>query len=107
MEAAHAVIRRFVWTENVLWREELQGRTYGIVLSGRDIIFDAGRCMEYLLEGHANVERSFFGDVQGAELVKAGSMEILWFKHLNHAEVFEVADKGKLLADLVWRYCSS
>lgn len=105
MGAAHAVTRRFVWTENVLWKHEMVGRKFAFVLSGKDIILDAGRCRKHLLHGQAEIERSSIGQVTGAEVIKADNLEILWFKNLNHAEVFEKKKERKVLVDLIWRYC--
>ncbi|KAK5958067.1 hypothetical protein OHC33_001257 [Knufia fluminis] len=103
--SAHTVTRRFVWTENVLWKDELKERKAGIIVSGRDIILDGPRLKDYLLNDEPEIERSGINAVQGAELVRAGAMELLWFRNLNHAEVFECKKERRLLTEMVWRYC--
>lgn len=105
MGAAHAVTRSFIWTENVLWKDEMKDRKFVLVLSGKDIILDAERCKKYLLLGHDEIERSSIGNVSGAESIKAGDMEILWFKHLNHAEVFERMKERGALVNALYKLC--
>ena len=105
MGAAHAVTRRFVWTENVLWKDELATRPYGIVLGGRDIILDGKRCKDYLLAAQSVVQRKLIGTGGRDEFVKTKQIELLWFEDLNHAEVFENLKPRKLLVDMVWRSC--
>lgn len=103
MGAAHAVTRSFVWTDNVLWKHEMTNRKFVLVLSGKDIILDAERCRKYLLLGHDEIERSSIGNLRGVESIRAGDMDILWFKHLNHAEVFGKSKERKILVDALWR----
>jgi len=103
--AAHTVTRRFVWTENVLWKDELKNKKAGLIVSGRDIILDGRRLRDFLIEGEPEITRSGISAVPGAELVETGNREILWFKHLNHAEVFDFKKERRLLAEMVWRYC--
>lgn len=103
--AAHTVTRRFVWNENVLWKDELKERKTGLVVSGRDVILDGERLKRYLIDDQPEVERSCISAVPGAELLKAGNMEVLWFKNLNHAEVFDCKKERGLLVEMVWRYC--
>ncbi|KAK3616996.1 transcription elongation factor spt5 [Elasticomyces elasticus] len=102
MGAAHAVTRRFIWTENVLWKREMKGRQFGIVLGGRDIIMAARRCRDYILEDFSDHEIDSF---QGGEVVRTKEMEMLWFDDLNHAEAFVFREERQRVVDMVWRYC--
>lgn len=105
MMAAHTVTRRFVWTENMLWKEEYEGKKVGMVVSGRDIILNGPRLLQYLIADQPEIERSSIGALNGAERIKCGELEVLWFKNLNHAEVFENQKEMKALVDMVWEFC--
>ncbi|KAK5696754.1 hypothetical protein LTR97_008058 [Elasticomyces elasticus] len=102
--AAHAVTRRFPWTENVLFKTEMKRRQFGIVLGGRDIIMAAGRCRDYILEDFAahEISSEIF---KGGEIVRTKEMEMLWFDGLNHAEAFVFREERQKVVDMVWRYC--
>ena len=43
--------RHFFWTENILWKEELEGKQVCVILSGDDQIADAGEVRKYLTGG--------------------------------------------------------
>ena len=43
--------RHFFWTENILRKEELEGKYICVVLSGDDQIVDAGEVRKYLTGG--------------------------------------------------------
>ena len=104
MGAAHAVTRRFVWTENVLLKEDLVERRVGMVISGKDIIMDAERLRKYLFKDRREIVRSSINNIKGAEQITTDGLDLLSFKHLNHAEVFENKEERKMLAAMVWRY---
>ncbi|KAK0334474.1 hypothetical protein LTS02_013289 [Friedmanniomyces endolithicus] len=105
MGAAHAVTRRFVWTENVLWKSELNGRQFGFVLGGRDIIMNGRRCRDYILEDFSEPEIRSHDLFKGGDLVRTDEMDVLWFQDLNHAEAFVFRDERQRLVDMVYRYC--
>ena len=45
---SRAMSRHFFWTENVPWKEELEGKHVCVVLSGDDQIVDVGEVRQYL-----------------------------------------------------------
>jgi hypothetical protein len=47
-DVSRALSRYFFWTENVLWKEELEGRRVGVVLSGEDQIVNSEEVRRYL-----------------------------------------------------------
>ena len=59
--------RHFFWTENVPWKEELEGKHVCVVLSGDDQIVDAGEVRKYLTGGEE--ERGW----------EKGGLEVLFF----------------------------
>lgn len=48
VRAAHTLARRFSWPENILWKEDLKGRRWTIMLSELDIIVAADAIGKYL-----------------------------------------------------------
>lgn len=46
--AAHTLARRFSWTDSILWKEDLRGRRWTIILSEIDIIVAADAVGKYL-----------------------------------------------------------
>ena len=46
-DMSRATSRHFFWTENILWKEELEGKHVCVVLSGDNRIVDAGEVRKY------------------------------------------------------------
>ncbi|KAM9874273.1 alpha beta hydrolase fold family [Verticillium dahliae] len=60
MGISHTLFRRFFWAENILWKEDIQGHSVSVVLSGRDSIIDAKVIGAYLTgapDGGLDTER--------------------------------------------------
>lgn len=118
MGVAHSLARRFFWSDNIIWKEDLEvrggegggARDVTVVLSGKDLIVDTEAVRRYLTassseEPVANAgapwamkedEKVTFTkavqDSTGAwkERPWTGSgLEVLWFEHLDHAQVFD------------------
>jgi pimeloyl-ACP methyl ester carboxylesterase len=109
MGAVHTLARRFSWSENILWRDEecLRGRRVTVVLSGRDIIVDAGAVGRYLTRGRgvgAVDDKGRDEGWKGKEWAGRG-MDVLWFEGLNHAEVFDTGAGRGVLVDVAMEYC--
>ncbi|KAI9845863.1 MAG: hypothetical protein M1838_001518 [Thelocarpon superellum] len=124
---AHALARRFFWSENIIWKEELSvegeqggaGRNVTVVLSGRDLIVDAEAVGQYLT---ASPSKESGADAQVVETTKRDDgtaftqtvnqgtgewkrrswtgygLEVIWHEHLDHAQVF---DCPKMMAPLI------
>ena len=48
MGVSHTLFRRFFWSENILWKEDIQNRRVTVVLSGKDLIVDTKAVKAYL-----------------------------------------------------------
>jgi hypothetical protein len=46
--AAHTLARKFSWPDNILWKEDLKGRRWTVMLSELDIIVAADAIGSYL-----------------------------------------------------------
>ncbi|KAI0341006.1 alpha/beta-hydrolase [Trametopsis cervina] len=93
-DIARALSRHFFWAENVLWKDDLKEQRVGVVLSGKDQIVDAEEVRRYLTEEETPNETWRSAD---------GRMEVLWYPHLDHAQVFDHPQHRKPLRDMVER----
>ena len=84
--------RHSFWTENILWKEELEGKHVCVVLSGDDQIVDAGEVRRYLTGGEE--ERRW----------EEGRLEVLFFSGLDHAMVFDTRERSRPVLDVVRRF---
>jgi hypothetical protein len=48
MGVAHTLFRRFIWSDNALWKEDVQGHHVAVVLAGKDVIVDTKVIGAYL-----------------------------------------------------------
>lgn len=106
MGAAHTLTRRMSWSDNILWKEDVEGRRMTVVLSQRDIIVDAESVGMYLTrEGGV----SAIGDHRGDEWKKwcwsGKGLDVLWLDGLNHAEVFNTRADRQILIQVLMNYC--
>lgn len=100
MGVAHSLARHFFWSENVLWKEALEGRDVTVSLAGRDLIVNTEAVGRYLAEGSEEVDVEEDVGEEGGLLVQEGwkhkpwrgkGIDILWFDDLDHAQVFDTA----------------
>lgn len=92
-DISRALSRHFFWTDNVLWKEELEGKEVGVVLSGDDQIVNAEAVRKYLT-GEQEMTRSWSKD----------NLEVLFYPGLDHAMVFDTKERRKPLLDIVNRF---
>lgn len=52
MGVSHTLSRHFFWSENILWKEDLDGRNVTVSFSGRDLIVDTESVGRYLSSGN-------------------------------------------------------
>jgi hypothetical protein len=89
MSAAHTLARRLSWPDSILWKEDLKGQRWTIMLSELDIIVAADAIGSYLTqpEGVEALE----DDRQASEWKKTkwtgGELDVIWLKGFNYAEV--------------------
>ena len=118
MGVAHSLARRFFWSDNIIWKEDLGvkgvegggGRDVTVVLSGKDLIVDTEAVRRYLMASSSEEPVAIDGaprvmnedekvtftktvrDYTGAwkDRPWTGSgLELLCFEHLDHAQVFD------------------
>ncbi|MCJ1390005.1 hypothetical protein MMC18_002863 [Xylographa bjoerkii] len=86
MGVAHTLARRFFWSENILWKEDIDGRRLSVALSGQDLIVDTQTVGRYLTDSHVGRLR----DEEWQERPwKGEGLDLLWFQHKDHAQIFD------------------
>jgi hypothetical protein len=58
MGVSHTLSRHFFWSENILWKEDLDGRNVTISVSGRDLIVDTESVGKYMSSGNTPLTSS-------------------------------------------------
>ena len=108
MGAAHTLARRFSWPDSILWKDELVGRRWTIMLSELDIIVASEAIGSYLSrpEGVKALEdKRQAGDWKTTHWT-GGDLDVIWLKGLNHAEVFDTRRDRKMVIDIAMNYSS-
>ena len=102
MGVAHTLARRFFWSENILWKEDVRGHRLAVSLGGRDLIVDTPIVRRYLSESREEVKK----DTVVQEKSRTGTCpEVLWFPLKDHAQVFDHLNDYRKLILLLRRYC--
>lgn len=101
MGVSHTLSRCFFWSENILWKDDLTGRDVTVVLSGKDLIVDTETVGRYLagrdlLDGDGSWKQSPWS---------GKGLEVLWFEHLDHAQVFDRPRDRAKLVKILQEYC--
>ncbi|KAI9776636.1 MAG: hypothetical protein M1839_009442 [Geoglossum umbratile] len=103
MGISHTLARRFFWSENILWKEDVQGRHLTVSFGGKDLLMDTETIGAYLAgadkksrETGSWKERAWKGE----------GLDLLWFQELDHAQVFDRRATRRLLAKVVRAYCA-
>lgn len=89
---AHTLARRFFWSENILWKDELGDRRVTVVLGGRDLIVDTETVGAYLSD--TDDESKAIGAWKDQKLTGSG-LEVVFFPEIDHAQVFE--KRGRMM----------
>ena len=92
-DISRALSRHFFWAENVLWKEELDGRQVGVVLSGADQIVNTEEVRKYLT-GEQGMARRWHKD----------GLEVLFYPGLDHGTVFDTKERRKPMLDIIGRF---
>lgn len=104
---AHSITRRFDWSKNVLWKDEMRGRTMTIALAGEDIIIDPFVLQHYLMSDKDLKPRAY----KAKDVPHAGrnhdrkGLDIVWFDGINHSEMFDRAKDWMPLVTILHSYC--
>jgi hypothetical protein len=106
--AAHTLARRFSWPDNILWKEDLKGRRWTVMLSELDIIVAADAIGGYLTrpEGVKALEDDRQPSEWKTTKWAGGELDVIWLKGLNHAEVFDTKRDRKMVIDIAMNYLS-
>ena len=88
MGVSHTLSRRFFWSENILWRQDIERHQVTVALSGKDLIVDSNAVRRYLTTE------------------KPAGLDVLWFSDLDHAQVFDSKKHRDILAGVARRYCA-
>jgi pimeloyl-ACP methyl ester carboxylesterase len=104
--AAHTLARRFSWTDSILWKEDLRGRRWTIILSEIDIIVAADAIGKYLTrpDGIMAMEDSRPDRDWKTTKWTGGALDVMWLEGLNHAEVFDTERDRKMVIDIAMNY---
>ncbi|KAF7976521.1 hypothetical protein HWV62_6341 [Athelia sp. TMB] len=94
-DVSRALSRHFFWAENVLWKEELEGKMVGVVLSGEDQIVEAEHVRKYLTGEDI---------AQNRWVNKDGGLEVLFYPGLDHAMVFDTKARRAAVLDILHRF---
>lgn len=103
MGVAHTLSRRFFWQDNILWKHDIQGRRVTVVLCGRDLITNTEAVGKYLAchEDQASTDSSWkHREWTGRDL------DIIWYKDLDHSQIFEAKGNYDRLIEVVQQYTS-
>jgi pimeloyl-ACP methyl ester carboxylesterase len=116
---AHTLARRFFWSENIIWKEDLGleieqwegGRKVTVVFGGKDILVDTNTVGRYLVGASfkepqikdkairraSEIETATVPGLVSAEGEEwktrpwmGSGLEVLWFEQLDHGQVFEL-----------------
>lgn len=93
-DIARFLSRHFFWAENILWKEDLEGKPTGVVLSGRDQIVDVAEVWRYLTGGE-EIDLRWKGD----------NLEVLYCSDIDHAQVFDIAQLRRPLVEMLTEFC--
>ena len=98
---ARTLGRHFFWSLNVLWKHDLMDRAVTVSLAGKDLIVNTEAVGRYLTnDGLSSAEN---GDYKVRQWRGQG-LDILWFKELDHAQVFDSTRNRRILANVVRVY---
>jgi len=98
---AHTLARHFFWSENILWKDELNDRRVTAVLGGRDLIVDTETVGAYLSAADDTSEA--IGAWKDKKLSGWG-LEVVFFPEIDHAQVFEKRGRMMEVVGIVKRY---
>ncbi|KAH9917611.1 Alpha/Beta hydrolase protein [Fomitopsis serialis] len=95
-DIARALSRHFFWTENVLWKEDLEGRETAVVLCGEDQIVDSREVMAYLT-GSEDLSLRW----------KKDGLEVLYFPGLDHSNQFYHEECRRPMIEVLSRFVNN
>jgi hypothetical protein len=116
---AHTLAKRFSWSDNIIWKEDLgikgqgnqqEGRNVTVVLGGKDLIVDTGSVAQYLMGSSEEESRSIGKETALAWKTKpwvGRGLELLWYEQLDHAQVFDLESTRQPICKAISMYSST
>ena len=112
MCVAQTLARHFFWLQNIMWKEDVEGRNVTVILSGKDLIVNTLAVGRYLTREEQPYERFLSeGEVGGdAEdswqdrTWKGEGLDVIWFENCDHAQYFDRKRDYRRLVDVVRAY---
>lgn len=95
--------RCFFWSENILWKHDMDGRQVTVSLASRDLIVGTEAVGRYLAQdGDSKPTTEEWKHREW----KGKGLDILWFDDVDHAQVFDSRRNREILAQVVRQYSS-
>ncbi|KAF8915233.1 hypothetical protein CPB85DRAFT_1217981 [Mucidula mucida] len=88
--------RHFFWMENVVFKEDLEGETVGVVLSGEDQVVPAKHVWTYLTGEEADDESHRW-------VSENSKLEVLYYPSADHATIFDRKKTRSRLLEIIDR----
>jgi pimeloyl-ACP methyl ester carboxylesterase len=125
---AHALGRRFFWSQNVIWKKDVEdfvneGRRLTVSLGGKDLIVNTEAIGRHLANsstnreggsgvgpGHENKDYEFLCSSEDAwkqRKWEGNGLDVLWFDPLDHGQAFDRNGMRASLVKVVQNYCGS
>jgi pimeloyl-ACP methyl ester carboxylesterase len=125
---AHALGRRFFWSQNVIWKKDVEdfvneGRQLTVSLGGKDLIVNTEAVGRYLTNSSADKEgrrgvaavpenndctsQCSTEDAWKQRKWEGNGLDVLWFEHLDHGQAFDRNGARASLVRVVQSYCES
>jgi hypothetical protein len=109
---AHTLSRRFFWSENVLWKEDIANYKTSIFLSERDLLVNTTNIRDYLLDlkkhdpaFHQNgAERDKIAGGLDSKKVE-DRLNVIWCPDMDHSQIFDTKQRRRRLVKEVLSHC--
>jgi len=130
---AHTLARRFFWSENIIWKEDLgleveqweEGRKVTVVFGGKDILVDTNTVGRYLMGASFKGPQIIDKEIRMASEIKMATvsglvsaegeewktrpwmgsgLEVLWYEQLDHGQVFELERNRRPIIKVIGVY---
>ncbi|KAK7178095.1 alpha beta hydrolase fold family [Paraphaeosphaeria sporulosa] len=102
MGVSHTLFRRFFWSKNILWKEDIGNHRVTVVLGGKDLIVDTEVVKAYVTESES--VRPAKGSWEEG-VWKGDGLDVLWFPELDQAQVFDKKSTRLRLVSIARSYC--
>lgn len=100
MMVSQTLARHFFWAQNILWKDELNGRRVTVSLSGKDLIVDTETIGKYLNGVDLKSGERRWKDAEWT----GNDLETLWWPTADHAQVFERKEGKTMLVKVLREY---